>query len=151
MINSLKMLFKKINVMLKDKKLEELRYLLKEYNGKDWYNYVKYNNKKYNKNIAFKNDLCEIVIISWDYNQISPIHDHPSKGCLLKILKGMLIEENYINNNGNIIKDDIKIMTEQDIGYKIGNKTLHKIKNGNIRSVSLHIYSPSNHNIKIYI
>ena len=44
MINSLKMLFKKINVMLKDKKLEELIYLLKEYNGKDWNNYVKYNN-----------------------------------------------------------------------------------------------------------
>ena len=73
MIKSLDDLFKKINVMLKDKKLEDLKYLLKEYNGNDWYNYVKYNNKKYNKTIAFKNELCEIVIISWDYNQISPI------------------------------------------------------------------------------
>ena len=63
----------------------------------------------------------------------------------------MLIEENYINNNGNIIKDDIKIMRDQDISYKIGDKKLHKIKSYNIKSVSLHVYSPSNHNIKIYI
>ena len=151
MIDNLEELFIKINEMLKTKKLEDLKYLLNDYNGDDWNNYVKYNNQKYNREIAFKNELCEMVVISWNKKQMSPIHDHPLNGCLLKILKGKLIEENYINKS-NIIKKKNKIeLKEGSISYKIGNNILHKIINNNIKTVSLHIYSPPNHNIKIYI
>lgn len=151
MIDNLEELFIEINEMLKTKKLEDLKYLLNDYNGDDWNNYVKYNNEKYNREIAFKNELCEMVIISWNKKQMSPIHDHPFNGCLLKILKGKLIEENYINKN-NIIKKKNEIeLKEGSISYKIGNNILHKIINNNIKTVSLHIYSPPNHNIKIYI
>ena len=43
------------------------------------------------------NELFEIIIISWNYNQKSPIHNHPENGCLMKILKGSLTEEKYNN------------------------------------------------------
>tara|TARA_B100002019_G_scaffold258745_1_gene243672 strand:+ start:125 stop:580 length:456 start_codon:yes stop_codon:yes gene_type:complete len=151
MINNLKTLFTKITEMLKTKKLEELKYLLNDYNGNDWNKYVKYNQNKYNREIAFKNELCEMVIISWDKKQMSPIHNHPTKGCLLKILKGELIEENYINENNIVKKINTNKIKDGIISYKIGNKILHKIINNNIKSVSLHIYSPPNHRIKIYI
>ena len=151
MINNLKTLFTKITDILKTKKLEELKYLLKDYNGNDWNNYVKYDDNKYNREIAFKNELCEMVIISWNKKQMSPIHDHPSKGCLLKILKGELIEELYINENNIVKKINTNEIKDDIISYKIGNKILHKIINNNIKSVSLHIYNPPNHETKIYI
>ena len=59
MIDNLKTLFIKITDMLKIKKLEELKYLLNNYNGNDWNNYVKYDDNKYYRKIAFKNELCE--------------------------------------------------------------------------------------------
>jgi cysteine dioxygenase len=149
MIYNLYDLFLNINKQLKkDKKLEELEYLLKEYNGKDWEDYIEYNNKKYNKRVAFKNELFEIVVISWDTNQSSPIHDHASNGCLLKILKGELLEERY----ENIYKIKKKtILKENNISYIEGTEILHKIINNIEKSVSLHIYSPSGYIAKIYI
>lgn len=149
MIYNLYDLFLNINKQLKkEKKLEELAYLLKEYNGKDWEDYIEYNNKKYNKKVAFKNDLFEIVVISWDTNQSSPIHDHASNGCLLKILKGKLLEERY----ENIYKIKKKtILKKNNISYIEGTEILHKIINNTEKSVSLHIYSPADYIANIYI
>ena len=149
MINNLYELFLNIDKELKKIiKLEKLKYLLQEYIGNDWEDYIEYNNKKYIKKIAFKNKLFEIVIISWNNDQSSSKHDHPSNGCLLKILKGNLLEERY----ENIYKIKKKtILNKNSISYIEGSKIIHKIINNTYKSVSLHIYSPSNYIPKIYI
>lgn len=147
MTYNLNELFININNKLKSgKELKELKYLLDEYKGNDWEDFIEYNNEKYIKKVAFKNELFELVIISWNKNQSSPIHDHPKNGCLLKILKGNLIEEKY-EKMYKINENNLKI---NNISYIEGKEIIHKIINKNDKSVSLHVYSPPKYIPKIY-
>ena len=138
-------LFIKLNNNLKYKKLKNLKNLMKEYNGSDWKEHILYNKDTYNRNIIFKNNTIEMIIISWNNNQKSGIHDHPENGCLMKILKGELDEHIYKHidlENKFISKCESK---EGSVRYIEGKNGLHNIVNKDNKTVTLHIYSPPNY------
>jgi cysteine dioxygenase len=73
--------------------------------------------------------------------QETKIHNHSENGCLLKILEGNMVEEIYDKNfvlqeNNNLIKDNVRYIYDS-----IG---IHKMKNKEENTISLHIYSPPN-------
>ena len=41
----------------------------------------------------YSNDIFELVLICWDKNSETKIHDHPIKGCILYLIDGKLEEE----------------------------------------------------------
>ena len=45
--------------------------------------------------LVYQNDKFEIYVICWSNNCLSLIHNHPQRGCLMKILDGILEEELY--------------------------------------------------------
>tara|TARA_Y100000766_G_C18548726_1_gene431877 strand:- start:7 stop:429 length:423 start_codon:yes stop_codon:yes gene_type:complete len=106
----------------------------------DWCKYAKINNKTYYKNCIYKDKDFEIVVITWYKNQLTKLHNHPSNGCLMKVLLGSLKEKKVLNNN-SIKINNYKI---NDISYIHDNFGKHKIYNNNNISVSIHIYSPPN-------
>lgn len=111
------------------------------YNGNDWKDYI-IKNYNYHKNLIYKNNKLEIYIITWMPGASTRIHDHPEKGCLVKILQGILTETEYINDDNLILYKNTIILNKNDMGFKISNKILHKINNNtNEIAVSLHIYS----------
>ena len=89
--------------------LYKLIYDLAKYNNKNLYLFSnkikKYNlnyliehygiikKNTYNKNILYRNDNFEIILISWDKNICTNIHRHPENGCIMNILDGCLKEE----------------------------------------------------------
>ena len=79
----------------------------------------------------------EIVLICWNPMQETPNHGHPENGCIMKVLKGELLE---IRQNGKFKRQ--KKLRKGDVSH-ISKQESHIIKNGNLKSVSLHIYSPS--------
>ena len=89
-----------------------------------------------------------MYIITWSKKICSPIHDHSSNGCMLKVLKGTLIENIYDKDlkmkYKNIIQQNNCGCIHNDIGY-------HSIDNifNNI-CISLHIYSPPNYETNYY-
>jgi cysteine dioxygenase len=118
------------------------------YNGNDYIEYVKYDDNSYHRNCIYIDNNIEVYIISWKSNQETKIHDHPKKGCLLRILENELEENLY---NKHLQNFNTNILTEANTSYIEGDMILHKIKNNtNKNSVSLHIYSPPNYNIKYY-
>jgi cysteine dioxygenase len=142
-----------INIkLLEGMKLYQLDNIIKLYIGLDWIKYVHFLEETYNKVKIYEDDLIEIILICWNENQESYIHDHPSNGCLLKILDGKLLEENYINLKlDNTIKKINEIeMNINNIFYKEGSDILHRIKNYKNKSISLHIYSPPKYKSNIY-
>ena len=173
-MNNLKLLFENATDLMKENETVDcLNELLKSYNGHDWINYIKYDfeikdNKNYYKNLVEINDIIELYIITWNKNSFSPIHDHPENGCIIKILDGKLCEELYISKSINdnkyveLINKSINdnkyvelinksIININEIGYRIGNKILHKITNINEGiTVSLHIYSKPNYKHNTY-
>lgn len=126
--------------------LYQCRDILNQYNGNDWTKYTKYCDNDYKRNLVYSNDKFKILILCWKSGQKAKIHDHPENGCLVKLLKGKLIEEIYKNNNGKIEYVKSKTIYVGDISYQQGKNGLHKIINpfGEC-AVSLHIYSPSNY------
>ena len=120
---------------------EKIKNILKEYNENDWEKYNIINEIQYKKINIFSNDIFDIFIITWNFNQGTKIHDHASNGCYLKVLKGSLEEEIY-DNNLNLIKNNV--LFKNDIGFMKNNIGYHTIKNNqNDIAVSLHIYNPS--------
>jgi len=147
-------LFDNISNKLKDNKLETLIPLVKEYSGEDWKKYVSFSDEKYKRNLVKRNDKIEMLIICWNKNQYSCIHDHPINGCILKILAGKIEEHEYVlllkDKKEELKLSNINICEKDSIGYQEGTSGLHKIVNGDNMSVSLHIYAPSNYKLTLY-
>jgi len=122
-------------------KLKNLGYIINEYNGTDWKKYCKFCNFEYKRNHVFQNNIIDIYVICWSENQNSGIHDHPDNGCLVKVMKGNLIEREYHKENLENVLNEIHAF-EGDISYQEGSNKLHSIVNNNIKTVTLHIYSP---------
>lgn len=130
---------------LDDINLKEHIDVLKHINfeKKDYEKYIKFCHKNYNriKLDEYSTDKFEIMILCWNKDQESNIHDHPNNGCILKILDGKIIEEVY-DNKLKLIKKNL--LETDDISYKEKNKIIHKIIPLE-KTISLHIYSPPNY------
>lgn len=131
--------------------------LLLNYNNDDWKEYINkfnqddFNDNSYHKLLINKNQDFEMFLIMWNPLSNTLIHDHPSKGCIVKVLDGKLYEELYHNNENNDIKFlKGNIIEEKHISNRVGNIILHKIINYYNRSYSLHIYLPPNYKQKQY-
>lgn len=149
-MKSLDELFDHISSKLDNNKLDNFRYIVEQYSGDDWKKYVSFADDTYKKNLVKRNDKLEILVVCWNKNQISGIHDHPPNGCILKVLKGELEEHNYCSSNNNLKLLNVNLCKKNSIGYQEGKKGLHCIKNMNNKTVTLHIYSPPNFELSFY-
>ena len=130
-------LFNTIDKNLKNGiKLKNMIEILKNYNGSDWKEYIKLNKIRYNRNIVYKNNNLELIIVTWNKNQSTEIHEHPKNGCLFKILQGNIDEYLY---NDKIQFNNYKINDIKYIDNSIGK---HKMINDDEICISLHLYSP---------
>jgi len=143
--------------------LQNLKYIMNEYKNNDWIEYLsttqlrqqssrekQYLCKNNDRKIIYQDDMIDVVLILWEPNKESGIHDHPKNGCLLKILDGELIEELY-SKEKHIKHIETKEWIKNDCSYIEGDDILHSIKNENKKaSISLHIYSPPNYKTKYY-
>jgi predicted metal-dependent enzyme (double-stranded beta helix superfamily) len=129
-----------INEHLKSgKKLDTALDIIQGYNGNDWKNHRKFCNISFKRNLVHIDDLCDIYVICWNNNQQTPIHDHSSNGCILKILEGQ-INEQLFTPDVKFIKQIVN--KKGDVSYIDNDIGLHKVINGNNKTVSLHVYSP---------
>lgn len=98
---------------------------------KDFNNYIIKNPTNYEKSIIYKNDDYELVLISWANNAFANYHNHPKNGCVMKVLDGVLLENESI------------LMKEGDSKFKY-HKDFHCVR-ALEQSYSLHYYSPPNY------
>jgi cysteine dioxygenase len=128
------------NHLQKNKNLCYAQHYIEEYNTNEWIEKVNFNpTENYTINLLYRDGEFEIYIICWNPNQESKIHNHSQRGCLMKVLRGELLNEVYTKklkllSIGHIYKDKVKYIHD-DVGY-------HKIINGNQQTVTMHIYSP---------
>lgn len=145
------MIFNLSNLIIEIKKellknhqnLVALNEIFEKYQGVDWKNYIdnnKVEDKCYNKKYIVNTENFDLVLISWFPSSKSKIHNHPSKGCLMKIMEGSLKEILYSQDLKIISVNDLIVNQTKYIDNQIG---YHKIQNI-IQSMvySLHIYSP---------
>jgi len=133
--------------LIKDN-IKHLYKILSKYNGRDWNAYRKVDETKYNKQFVYGTDEFDMYIITWNKYQQSKIHNHPENGCIYKILEGHLVDEFF---NKQIKVAGFNSLFQDNIGYIDDNNYFHKMINYHDKvAVSLHIYSPANHNTTYY-
>ena len=136
----------------KSNKLDEINNKLQEYSGDDWKTNLKYDPSRYTRNSVFKDDNCQIMIMCWPPNYVSPIHDHNNSECYNKLLDGSIIEKKFkIKNNDFTLLEESKIEKNDiiRINDEIG---LHQRFNFDSKNyaVTLHLYVPAYDSTFIY-
>ena len=129
----------------KDKLIKGIPYI-NEYISNDYLQYLSFDTLKYKKNLVYRDNDFEIFVVGWRPKQSTKIHNHSENGCLFKILEGSIVEQLY--------DKDMKLLghklLKKDMNSYIHNsRCYHSMNNISLtNSVSLHIYSPPNYEIK---
>lgn len=150
-MTSLEDLSAAINTLLKSgSPLSQGAKIVQSYQGNDWKSHCQFQADTFCRQSIYYNDKFEIVLICWEPEQATEVHDHPDKGCLLRVLQGRFNEERYEKESLNHLKTII--LENGQVSYIQGDTVLHKVRNIHPgRTVSLHIYSPPHYEPIYYI
>ena len=89
----------------------------------------------------FVNDHFEIILIIWNPDAKTCIHDHSDNGCIMLCLDGSITEDRYSTSLELISTSTLK---KNQIKYIHNRQGYHQISSQE-KSYSLHIYSPPNY------
>mmetsp|Transcript_19495 Transcript_19495/g.28461 ORF Transcript_19495/g.28461 Transcript_19495/m.28461 type:complete len:248 (-) Transcript_19495:113-856(-) len=121
----------------------------------DHYSFIE-SHKNYTRNlIATDHQTFTLLLLCWNPNKSSPIHDHPCDGCWMRVLKGTVNEKRYVENK---VRDGF--VCTMDSSFQEGSQTFindnmgyHKIGNEGSagQAISIHLYSPPFQKCKIWM
>ena len=121
---------------------------LDSYIGNDWKDYTQIDpNKLYTRNKVLERDDFDIYVLTWNPKCRSKIHDHPTSGCLMRVISGTLFECKYqsINNKLQTLSYT-SLNNNSESSYIHNDLAYHEVGNSSDElSISIHIYSPKNY------
>lgn len=95
------------------------------------------------KTRLFKNDLCEVMLLSWEPGYTTLPHDHAANGCWLRVLQGSLTEVRY---DSDLVQQQVTALPAGTISFMSNEFGYHAIFNDSSTVTwSLHVYSPPGH------
>ncbi|PHZ58706.1 cysteine dioxygenase [Photobacterium leiognathi] len=104
-----------------------------------------FDKETYCRQRLFKNEHCEVLILSWLNGQRSKIHDHLNSSCGVKILHGKATETVFeVAANGDIFASQSTQYQEGSVTVSKDND-IHQISNLQADDellITLHVYSP---------
>lgn len=109
--------------------------------------------RRYSRNVVFRNADFEILMLCWKSGQRSAIHDHGGSFGIVKVLRGILTESVFVRALNGMIK------AHGSRDYRAGDvqiedaSTIHQVSNlqpAGCDAVSLHVYLPPLRGMNIY-
>jgi cysteine dioxygenase len=107
-----------------------------------WQKYALFdNNKPYTRNlISTDHETYTLLLLCWNPEQESPIHDHPCDGCWLQVLEGGVREVRYDRQLNRVSQNEYR---RGGLSYITDNVGYHKVGNPTqTAAVTLHLYAP---------
>jgi hypothetical protein len=102
---------------------------------------------RYTRNVVGYGQHFTVVLMCWERNQLSPIHDHFGSNCWIKVLDGQLHQFEYnVEHEG--AKTSLAVASQEVLSVEevscIGGAGVHRVGNPSSDQVvvSLHVYSP---------
>ena len=96
----------------------------------------------YTRNCIFENENFELILICWEKDQKTPIHDHDGEECWVKVIDGTLKETLYKETSGGPTQFKSSISEKGAISYMMDFMGYHKLENiSDRRAMSLHLYA----------
>ncbi|KAG1688754.1 hypothetical protein DVH05_008758 [Phytophthora capsici] len=100
--------------------------------------------RNYTRNlISTDNETYALMLLCWNPGKYSPVHDHPSDGCWVKVIQGHVNEVRYEKQNGKLVETSNVVFTS-GVTYMDDSFGLHKVGNPHeeTNAISMHLYSP---------
>lgn len=97
----------------------------------------------YTRNCFYRDDKFELILICWNQDQQTAIHDHNDEDCWVYLIKGEL-EEDYFKLNGQDKLEyvDTKTLLKNQITKSDKESGFHRLRNNTShRAMSLHVYA----------
>lgn len=133
--------------------IDDVKLMMESYvtNRKDWEIYAIFDkNQSYTRNLVLHvGGKFDLIVLCWNKNRGSPIHNHADSHCWMKILEGTATEERY--DCPKPAAEDTEMKPIKTMNYKtnecayISDKIgLHRVLNNSSSEdlVTLHLYSP---------
>lgn len=123
----------------------------------EWKKYALFDSmKNYTRNlIATDDETFTLLLLCWNENKASPIHDHPCDGCWLRVCEGKIQETRYEidgeTDSLQMTSDEVfehhsPAFINDSMGYhKVGNPS------SSAPAVTLHLYCPPFSQCKIWL
>ena len=101
---------------------------------------------RYTRNLVYRNDLFQVLVMCWNIGQASPVHDHAGQRCWMSMEEGRLEISNYSYKRGEVLEYlNTEIAGEPPDAIHVDQcNSIHQISNRCSwcqPAVSLHVYS----------
>jgi len=108
----------------------------------DFQDYCFWSSSFYTRNCIFENEKFELILLCWEKDQKTPIHDHGGEQCWVKLIEGSLEETLYKRESGGLTAVNTSVSLQGDISYMIDFMGYHTLENiSGHRAMSLHLYA----------
>jgi cysteine dioxygenase len=104
--------------------------------------YIQFNDDRYSRNLVYKTEDFECLVLCWKPGQRSPIHDHANSICAVYTMNGLLSADNYRKTSNGYIRADYSEDFKPGDVLTIQTTEIHQVSNLQDSSelISLHFY-----------
>lgn len=123
-------------------------------------NYLLFNPTSYTRNLVYKNDVFELLVLCWEVGQASRIHNHRDQNCWMAVPAGQLKNQNYrvfdrdpAMKTCRLVPGKASFITPTDPLEVDQGEPAHQVMNlreFGERAVSLHVYSKPFSTCEVY-
>lgn len=107
--------------------------------------YICFRPDLYTRNLVYKDETFELLVICWGVGQKAPIHGHEGEYCWARVERGSLRITNYRElSEAPLVLDRLSKPVNGERGYLDGPADIHEVENlasFGQAAVSLHVYS----------
>src|SRR4029077_6063209 len=104
--------------------------------------YLQFSDERYSRNLVYKCEDFECLVLCWRPGQRSPIHDHANSICAVYTVDGLLSSDNYRKMGNGHIRADYSEDFKPGSVLSIQTTEIHQVSNlqDSTDLISLHLY-----------
>ncbi|MCB0457344.1 MAG: cysteine dioxygenase family protein [Flavobacteriaceae bacterium] len=103
--------------------------------------YESWKSKGYTRNCIVRTSKYELVLLCWNVNDATPIHDHDGQKCWVYQVKGSISEKRFDFKNENLVETLCTNLSPGKLTYMDDKMGFHVlVNNSNDRATTLHLY-----------
>ena len=141
-MDTLDSIIKNMHTHIISNDIHNLRLCLSQCVNLDFTKYTRFNHLTYTRNLVYMDNDFELILLCWQKNQETPIHDHDNQECLFVVLDGIADEifYNYDTTTGIMHVHSYTQHQKCNISQIDDARLFHKIKVASNTLLTLHCY-----------
>jgi cysteine dioxygenase len=112
----------------------------------------------YTRTLLYGDDIFEMLLLNWDLNARSAVHDHGGQHCWMAVLTGNLQVDDYARIDDGSVPGEAQVeargsrlLSPRDLDLRSGPLDLHRVSAvGATKAISLHVYAAPLHTYLVY-